>query len=162
MDTQRLVLISVVQFGDALTTGAMPIVDLLDVAQRLGADGVEFRPQFWQAKETERDAVRTHAEQTGMRVAYATMGTLFGTDPASLREDIDDARVLGSPILRVFPGPIPTDDDQAGWKASNGIVQYAREHGVTLALENYSGTPGGYPRRSHARSGASARTGNEH
>ena len=139
----RPVLISVIQYQEQITAGAMSITDLFDAAYRLGADGVELRPQFWKEKARELPAARERAAQHGLLVTYATMGRLFDTDPASLRQDIDDARSLGSPILRVFPGPVPADDDTAGWEVGQVIARYAETQGITLALENFVGTPGG-------------------
>lgn len=143
MAGERPVLTSIVQYQEQIVTGATAIVDLFDAAHRLGADGVELRPPFWNEKARELPAARERATGHGLVVTYATMGTLFGTDPTSLRQDIDDARALGSPILRVFPGPLPADDDVAGWDVGREIAHYATAQGVTLALENFVGTPGG-------------------
>jgi sugar phosphate isomerase/epimerase len=140
---ERPVLISVVQYQEGLTAGTTSIVDLFDAAHRLGADGVELRPQFWKEKARELPAARDRASQHDLMITYATMGRLFDTDPSSLRQDIDDARALGSPFLRVFPGPLPADDDRAGWDAGREIARYATTQGVVLALENFVGTPGG-------------------
>jgi len=139
---ERPVLISVVQYQEGIIAGTTRIVDLFDTAHRLGADGVELRPQFWKEKTSELPAARERAAQHGLLITYATMGTLYGTDAASLRQDIDDARALGSPILRVFPGQLPGDDGQ-GWETGREIARYAETQGVTLALENFVGTPGG-------------------
>ena len=143
MASERPVLISVVQYQEGIAAGTTGFTDLFDTAHRLGADGVELRPQFWQDKERELPTARDRAARHGLLVTYATMGRLFDTDPATLRQDIDDARALGSPILRVFPGPVPTDDDDAGWETGREIARYAGQRGITLALENFVGTPGG-------------------
>jgi sugar phosphate isomerase/epimerase len=140
---ERPVFISVVQYQERIAAGMTSITDLFDTAHRLGAEGVELRPQFWKEKARELPAARDRAAHHGLLVTYATMGRLFDTDPASLRMDIDDARALGSPLLRVFPGPVPADDDEAGWERGREIARYAGSRGVTLALENFVGTPGG-------------------
>ena len=143
MVAERPVLISVVQYQEAITAGRSSNADLFDAAHRLGVDGVELRPQFWREKARELPAARERAARRGLLVTYATMGRLFDTDPASLRQDIDDARALGSPLLRIFPGPVPADDDAAGWETGQAIARYAGAQGITLALENFVGTPGG-------------------
>ena len=82
----------------------------------------------------------------GLLVTNATRNTLFSAEAdgdARLREDIADTRSLGAPQLRVFSGPIPAGDDEAGWAAGRAMVEYAGAHGVVLALENYAWTPGG-------------------
>ncbi len=143
MATERPVLISVIQYQEGIAAGTTGITDLFDAAHRLGADGVELRPQFWKDKSRELPAARDRAAQHGLLVTYATMGRLFDADPATLRQDINDARDLGSPILRVFPGPGPADDDAAGWETGHAIARYAEAQGIVLALENFVGTPGG-------------------
>jgi sugar phosphate isomerase/epimerase len=140
---ERPVFISVVQYQEQIAAGTTHSTDLFDTAHRLGAAGVELRPQFWADKGRELPAARDRAAHHGLLVTYATMGRLFDSDPASLRQDIDDAAALGSPLLRVFPGPVPADDDDAGWERGRSIARYADERGITLALENFVGTPGG-------------------
>ena len=146
MDAPRPVLISVVQYQDELTAGTLGVLDVIQAAARLGADGVELRREYWQEQGRELSASRDLARELGLLVTYATMATLFNTDADGarvLRRDIDDARALGSPQLRVFQGPAPADDDQAGWDAGREAVEYAATRGIIIALENYSGTPGG-------------------
>jgi len=146
MSEDRPILISVIQYQDQLTAGTSSATAIVDAAHRLGADGAEFRPQFWQDKGRELPAARERAAQYGLLLTYATMGTLFSAEPGAadaLRQDIDDTRALGSPQLRVFPGPLPADDDTAGWAMGQEIVRYAAGRGVTIALENYARTPGG-------------------
>ena len=145
MAAERPVFISVVQYQEQLAAGTTSITGLFDTARQLGAAGVELRPPCWTDKARELPAARDRAAHHGLLITYATMGRLFDTDPTSLRQDIDDARALGSPFLRVFPGPLPADDDDddAGWERGRAIARYAESRGVTLALENFVGTPGG-------------------
>jgi sugar phosphate isomerase/epimerase len=42
----------------------------------------------------------------------------------------------------VFPGVQPDDGDSAAWALAEKLVEHARERGVTIALENFAGTPG--------------------
>jgi sugar phosphate isomerase/epimerase len=146
MDERRPVLISIMQYEDELAAGRVAVADVIDVAARLGADGVEIRPQGWRDRERELPLARERLAAGGLLVTYATMTTLFSADPADgerLRRDIDDAQALGATQLRVFQGPAPADDDSEGWAAGQAMVDYATARGVTLALENYSGSPGG-------------------
>jgi sugar phosphate isomerase/epimerase len=142
---ERPVLVSVVQFQEAFDAGKMAVADMLAAAKRHGADGFEIRPEFWREKERELPAAREQAERDGLLLTYATHNRFPLFDPAAtdtLRQDIDDARALGSPFLRIFPGAVPADDD-AGWERGRGLAAYAAERGITIALENYARTPGG-------------------
>jgi sugar phosphate isomerase/epimerase len=146
MSAQRPILISVMQFEEELKRGSMTIFDLMETAQRLGANGVELRRELWPAWQDELPLARHRLEDESLLVTYATFVTLFSadnTDQTVLRSDIDAAAALGAPQLRVFLGPAPADDDQAGWDAGQAAIDYAAQQGVTIALENFARTPGG-------------------
>lgn len=146
MDQRRPVLISVMQYGDELNAGTLATRDVIDAAARLGAAGIEIRPEFWRDKAGELPEARDRIAALGLIVTNATFNTLFSAEPdgaARLREDIDDSRALGAGQLRVFSGPIPADDDAASWAAGEAIIAYAADRGIVLALENYAWMPGG-------------------
>ena len=142
----RPLLISVAQYLDELEVGTVSIFDIIEIAHRLGADGVELRREVWPEQDQELEAARVRIEALGLIVTYATFSTLFNADPAGeeiLRKDIDTASALGAPLFRVFQGPVPADDDETGWAVGQGVVDYAASQGVTIALENYARMPGG-------------------
>jgi len=142
----RPILISVAQYEDELTSGTKNIFDVIDTAQRLGVDGVELRRETWPQMQNELETARARIEEVGLLVTFATHATLFNADAAGdaqLRRDIDTAQALGSPQLRVFQGPLPGENDDAGWAAGRAAVEYAAEQGMVIALENYARTPGG-------------------
>lgn len=146
MNAHRPALISVMQFEEELNSGAMTVFDVIETAQRLGADGVELRRELWPNWRDELSAARKRIDAQGMLATYATFVTLFSDDnqdQATLRADIDAAAALGSPQLRVFQGPMPADDDAAGWAAGRAAADYAAQQGVVIALENFARTPGG-------------------
>lgn len=146
VDQRRPVLISVMQYEDELQAGSVATRDVIAAAARLGADGIEIRPEFWRDKASELPEARDLIAGHGLLVTNATRNTLFCDDPdgaARLREDIDDTVMLGASQLRVFSGPIPAEDDETGWAAGRAMVEYAASRGIVLALENYAWTPGG-------------------
>jgi sugar phosphate isomerase/epimerase len=146
MSEQRPVLLSVVQFQEGFDAGTVSIAEMLTAAKRHGADGFEIRPEFWREKERELPAAREQAARDGLLLTYATHNSFPLFDPAAtpvLRQDIDDARTLGSPFLRIFPGAVPADNDTAGWERGQALADYASARGITIALENYARTPGG-------------------
>lgn len=146
MHEHRPVFISVAQYEDELMQGTKSVFDVIEVAAQPRVDGVELRRETWLHMEKELPEARTRIEELGLLVTFATHATLFNADAAGdaqLRRDIDTARALGSPQLRVFQGPMPADDDDAKWAVGRDAVEYAAERGIVIALENYARTPGG-------------------
>ena len=144
MALRHPVLMSCVQFDQALKSGESPVTDLASIARRLGVDGVEYREVYWQDKERELPAVRDQIAASDLRVTYCTFTPIFNADPearARLLQDIDDAAALGSPLLRVFIGirdmPASPAEGQEVWEGARAAVERARERGVRLALENH-------------------------
>ncbi len=143
MRVERPVLVSVMQFEDALKSGALDVFDVIDVAAQVGADGVELRRELWTDWQMELSEAQRRGEEKRLLITYATHATLFGTDAATLRSDIDAAAALGAPIVRFFSGQHPAAGDAAGWAAGQAIAEYAAQKGVVIALENYARSPGG-------------------
>lgn len=146
MPADRPILISVVQYLPQLESGLLCIADMVDKASLLGVDGVELRREAWPAYLSELPAIRKQVEMLGLIVTYGTHNTLFSPDKAAfdlLLHDIETAKALGSPLLRVFPGATPPDDDKTRWAQAVQAVAYAADQGIQIALENYVGSPGG-------------------
>jgi len=139
----RPILISVAQYGEDLQAHRRSVLDVIEAARRLGADGIELRREPWPRRDRELEVARALLADYSLLVTYATMATLFGSDEATIRDDINTARALGSPLLRLFPGPIPAGDNSTAWETARSRIGYAASRGVTIALENYSGSPGG-------------------
>jgi sugar phosphate isomerase/epimerase len=135
-----------VHFEDELKARQHTMLDLVNIAHRLGADGIELRREPWPGQAEELAAVRRQAEALGLLIIYATMATLFNDNPAgeqALYEDIATAKALGAPQLRVFQGPAPDDLTDPAWEKARQAIDEAAGHGLVLALENYARTPGG-------------------
>jgi sugar phosphate isomerase/epimerase len=146
MANERPILISVIQYLPQLESGSLKISELVNKARDFGVDGVELRREAWPAYKTELPAVRKQIEELGLVVTYATFSTLFNQDEAAhalLLEDVRTAAALGAPLLRVFPGATPADDDAQGWAKGREAVDLAGSLGIQLALENFARTPGG-------------------
>lgn len=143
---RRPILISVMQFEEQLKAETMTVFDVIDTAKRLGVDGVELRRETWPNWQNELASAREKIKAHGLLVAYATHVTLFSDDEQGqqvLHHDIDAAKALGSPILRVFQGPAPEADSDPRWDAARAVADYAEKQGIVIALENYVGMPGG-------------------
>jgi sugar phosphate isomerase/epimerase len=146
MTSERPILISIIQYVPKLEAGSFTVLDLVNKAHELGADGVELRREPWPDFPNGLAEVRERIQELGLRVTFGTFSTLFNQSDEAHRlllQDIETAHALGSPLLRVFPGATPADDDAAGWAQGREAVEHAAAVGIRLALENYARTPGG-------------------
>ncbi len=57
--------------------------------------------------------------------------------------DVDTAAEIGSPLFRIFSGPVPEDDNDPAWGKAKAVIDRAEENGIVIALENYANSPGG-------------------
>jgi sugar phosphate isomerase/epimerase len=136
---------STVQYDAELRAKQVPLVEILRVAKRLGVDGVELRDVYWSVKPAEIAECRDLAGELGLTLTYATFARLFADEPNgrdSVRQAIDDGAALGAGLVRIFPGAVADATDTASWAASEDLVHLAADRGITLALENFAGTPG--------------------
>jgi sugar phosphate isomerase/epimerase len=124
----------------------MLVADVVKKACTLGADGVELRREPWPAYERELAATRQLVETLQLGVTFATHNVLFSPDAEAHRlllRDVGTAAALGSPLLRIFPGQTPPDEDGAAWRGAEEAIERAASRGIVIALENYVGMPGG-------------------
>jgi sugar phosphate isomerase/epimerase len=145
MTKSRTVLISTVQYESELRSGAIDFRGVLDVAKRLGVDGVEFRDVYWKDKGADISMVCSALQDLGLIATYATFTTLFGGEQANqeaLRTAVDDAAALGAVLVRVFPGHVPAADDTPAWEKASEAIEYAARRAVTVAVENFVRAPG--------------------
>lgn len=146
LTSKRPILISVMQFEDALKRGERTVWEVIDIARQVGADGVELRRETWPELDREREAVARYMADAKLLVTYATHTTLFDRSAQGqqqLCQDIETAATLGAELVRFFPGLVPEVDDDPAWMVAKEIVDYAAERGIIIALENYARTPGG-------------------
>lgn len=147
MKSNRAVLMSVMQYKTELESGSLTISKLLDKVDKLGVDGVELRRELWPHYAKELPAIREKIDHAGMMVTYATFSTLFNMTAEGhkmLLHDLDTARALGSPLLRVFPGATPPDQHDPRWRSAIEAVAHASSLGIVIALENFGKLPGGH------------------
>lgn len=146
MNSNRPVVISVVQYADELTAGTLTVFDLLDKVEHFGVQGIELRRELWADYQRDLPAVRERLHAAGKFATYATFSTLFSPSAeahAMLLHDLDTAKALESPLLRIFPGDAPADTADPAWGAAREAVDYAQSSGVVIALENWAKLPGG-------------------
>ena len=144
--SDRPVLISAMQFEDELKSGGRSVWEVIEIAGRVGADGVELRRETWPRLDAELPQAARRIADAGLLVTYATQATLFDGSAhgqRQLRQDIDAAATLNAPLVRFFPGQTPSVDDGAAWTRAQQVVEFAAARNTIIALENYARTPGG-------------------
>ena len=145
-EQDRPIVMSIVQYTDAIESGKMTVMELVEKAGELGVDGVELRRELWGGGMNEElPAVKQRIESLGLQVTFATHSVLFceGEDYDLLLADVDTAAEIGSPYLRIFSGPVPEGADDPAWEKTKAVIDRAGTKGIRIALENYSGEPGG-------------------
>jgi sugar phosphate isomerase/epimerase len=118
--------------------------------QKNGARGVELLDYFWRDQAAELPKVKRQIADAGLEMAVYSIGNDFFQPEravwekqlADLKRGIEVANQLGTPTLRVFSG-----NAKPGYKLEDGLTwileglsagaDYARSHGVTMALENH-------------------------
>ncbi len=149
MNDNRSIIASIVQYQPAIEAGEMSVMQMVEKAAELGVDGIELRRKAWEESGTsmrERlPAVKARAEELGLLVTFGTHSVLFckGDARDQLLADVDTAADIGSPHVRIFPGPVPGTDDHPDWAWAEQVIDRAKEKGVQIALENYARSPGG-------------------
>lgn len=142
----RPIVMSIVQYSDAIESGRMSALELVERGDELGVHGVELRRELWgDGMNEELPAVRQRIKALGRQITFATHSVLFseGEDYDLLLADVDTASEIRSPHLRIFSGPVPKDANDPAWEKARAVIDRAEKKGILIALENFSGEPGG-------------------
>jgi sugar phosphate isomerase/epimerase len=130
--------------------GQMNLTKFIEFAASQNVDGVELLDYFWKDEKTEIPKVKKQLADAGLPLAVYSIGNDFfqpdadvrAKELAHLKHSVDVANQLGVNLVRVFSGDFRegyTLEQGMGW-ILDGLSQgadYARQHGVTLALENH-------------------------
>jgi sugar phosphate isomerase/epimerase len=137
--------------------GASPeltLVDFIDDCAKLGLEGTELTSYYFPKDATPEyvRSLRRHAFRLGLDVSGTAIGNDFGHPPGEKRDAeiakakqwIDNAEILGAPVIRIFAGHAKPGQTEAQTHTLmvQGIEEccdYAGKHGVHLALENHGG-----------------------
>lgn len=142
----RPIVMSIVQYTDPIESGSMSVPELVEIAGTLGVDGLELRRELWGAPMAdELPGVRSRMAELGLQVTFGTHDVLFceGDDYEQLLTDVDTAAEIGSPLFRIFTGPVPDDSGDPAWDKAKVVIDRAESNGIVIALENYARSPGG-------------------
>lgn len=139
----------------------MTIEDFVTDCYQAGFDGVELTSYYFPKDVTPEflRAVKAHCFKLGMDITGTAVGNDFTHPKGEIRDKqiadvkrwIDNAEVLGAPVIRIFAGSLKPGQTEA--QAQELVIEavkeccdYAGKHGVFLALENHGGitsTPDG-------------------
>jgi sugar phosphate isomerase/epimerase len=128
--------------------------DFVDDCAKFGLEGTELTSYYFPEPATPEYiyALRRHCFRLGLDVSGTAIGNEFGHPPGAKRDAeiaktkkwIENAEMLGAPVIRIFAGH--QQKDQTAEEAHKLMVSaieeccdYAGKHGVHLALENHGG-----------------------
>lgn len=130
--------------------GKMDLPGFIDFAAGQDVEGVELLDYFWTDKEAQLPQIKKQIADAGLELAVYSVGNDFFQPDREVREKqmaalltgIDTANALEVGLMRVFSGnhkPGYTLADGMEWiiEGLNDGAEYARQHGVVLALENH-------------------------
>ena len=134
----------------AVRAGRLDLMGFIDFARAQNVAGVELLDMFWDDAEREIPQAQRRIAEAGLEVAAYSISNNF-IQPAAearaqqledLKRGVDIAVELGTDLVRVFSGDARDGiayDDGIGWilEGLSAGAAYARERGVTLALENH-------------------------
>ena len=132
----------------------LTLADFVNDCARFGVEGTELTSYYF-PKPLAPEYLRQLAKQCfrmGLNVSGTAVGNDFGHPPgeerlaqiAALKQWIDNAVILGAPVIRIFAGhakkeTTPAQAHTLMVAAIEECCAYAGERGVHLALENHGG-----------------------
>jgi sugar phosphate isomerase/epimerase len=130
--------------------GKIDLPKFIEFAASQDVEGVELLDYFWKDEKTEIPKIKKQLADADLVLAVYSIGNDFfqpdaearARELANLKHGVDVATQLGVNLMRVFSG-----DHREGYSLEQGMgwildglsagADYARQHGVTLALENH-------------------------
>jgi sugar phosphate isomerase/epimerase len=140
-----------------LLSGESPELTLTDFiadCARMNLEGAELTSYYFPTPVTPvyLRQLRRQCFRLGLDVSGTAVGNDFGHPPGeervkqieSVKRWVDNAEILGAPVIRVFAGSQHKDTTEAQSHslmvaALEECCEYAGQHGVHLALENHGG-----------------------
>jgi sugar phosphate isomerase/epimerase len=132
----------------------MTLDDFIRLCADLNLDGTELTSYYFPKDFNEEYLI--HIKDLTFRLGLDISGTAIANDfclpPGEKRDEtlahtrkwIDYAAIMGAPVIRIFAGYVPKDDNEEAAIARcaagiNESLDYAAKKGVCLALENHGG-----------------------
>lgn len=135
-------------------TAELTVADFIDDCATMQLEGTELTSYYFPNPVTPEylRQLKQQCFRLGLDVSGTAVGNDFGHPPGEKRDQqiahlkhwIDNAEILGAPVIRVFAGHVQqeTTPEQSHKLMVAGLeecCEYAGQHGVHLALENHGG-----------------------
>lgn len=135
-------------------TAELTLADFIDDCASMQLEGTELTSYYFPDPVTPAylRQLKQQCFRLGLGISGTAVGNDFGHPPGEKRDQqiahlkhwIDNAEILGAPVIRVFAGKVQKDTTpEASHKLMvQGLEEccdYAGQHGVHLALENHGG-----------------------
>lgn len=135
-------------------TAELTLTDFIDDCAKMKLDGTELTSYYFPTPVTPAylKQLKKQCKRLQLEISGTAVGNDFGHPPGEKRDEqiahlkhwIDNAEILGAPVIRVFAGHVQKEmtADQSHKLMVEGLeecCEYAGQHGVYLALENHGG-----------------------
>jgi sugar phosphate isomerase/epimerase len=140
-------------FKDEFAAKQLDDLGFIDLCAQLELDGVDLNLRSLRSLEIAHlKKIKKACLERGLSVACVGVSNNFGRPPAEqpavldlVRQGIDAAQFLGSPVVRLFAGYVGKDDTrEAVWKrVVEGLkrsAEFAEKAGVVVGLQNHNHT----------------------
>ncbi len=146
--------VTMYSFNSYFRAGKIDVTKFIEFCGAEGVEAVDLLAYYWKNESREPEIAAQHLRQHNIELAAYAIGNNFvQTDEAKFREQLEMARRgiamakrIGARTLRVFGGHAPDMDPEEAFalavKGLSAVEPYAREQGITLAVENHGGIPG--------------------
>lgn len=141
-------------YRNLLKGGELTLADFIDDCAAMGLEGTELTSYYFPEPATPEylRGLKQQCFQLGLDVSGTAVGNDFGHPDgekrrqqiAHVKQWIDNAEILGAPVIRIFAGHAKAglseeESHRLMVTAIEECCEYAGKHGVHLALENHGG-----------------------
>lgn len=138
-------------YRDTALAGKTDLLGIIERAVELRLDGIDLHGgQFKSTEPAYLEELKRACLRGGLHMCYIGVSNNFGMQGPELRAQIENvkswvdvARAMGVPMVRVFGGWVPEDEDEGSvWprliEATREVTEYARSRGIVLGLHNHN------------------------
>jgi sugar phosphate isomerase/epimerase len=137
-------------YRDSFSSRKMTLESFIETCYGLRLDCVDLHTSHFASDD--RDyllTIKRSCLRRGIDIACLAISNDFGKSGSALQMDVDNvkrwtraAAYLGAPLVRVFAGWAPENDETAAWKRTverlRECAAFGEESGVSVALQNHN------------------------